>query len=115
MRLLLALAPLTLAAAAAAQPLDCRFAAACIEAGLCTEIDRSARLLPGDGDAAVLEMEAGRLAGTVAPFGALRLFDGGNAELRLLLGIAEDGTARLMAMEAAPPAVAIWIGTCEEI
>ena len=124
MRPLLALAflPFT-AGAVAALPLDCRFTAACVEAGLCTDIDRTARLLPAapqvsgatPEDGALLEMEGARIAGRVSTLGPLRLFEGGTDDTRLILGIAADGAARLMAMEAAPLAVASWFGHCEEV
>ena len=99
---------------AAAMPLDCRFTAACIEAGLCTEIDRHARLAPDGPAAALLEMDGHTLAGSLAAQGPLHLFDSQSEGLRLLLGIAADGSARLMAMETDPLRVATYSGSCEE-
>lgn len=124
MHRLAALAFVPLAAGpAAALPLECRFTAACVEAGLCTDIYRGVRLLPAapqvsgatPEDGALLEMDGARVAGRVSVFGPLRLFEGGTDVTRLTLGIAADGAARLMAMEAAPLAVASWFGHCEEV
>ena len=116
--LALALLPLS-AGGAAALPLDCRFGAACIEAGLCTEIDRRAGLLPAapptPEGGALLELDGVAVAGRMGAQGSVRLFDGATEDTRLILGIAADGTARLMAMETAPLAVATWFGHCEEI
>ncbi len=110
------LAPTALSAGttAADRPLDCRFDAACIEAGLCTEVDRPARLSPDGAGGWVLELEGGSLPGVIEVEDGLRIFDGRAAGLRLILGIAADGSARLMAMETDPLAVATYSGHCEE-
>ena len=81
---------------------------------MCGETDRSARLDPAAPAGAALHLDTGTVAGALHGFGAGRLFEGAAGGLRLILGIDADGTARMMAMEADPLRVAVYLGSCED-
>ncbi len=93
----------------------CRFDVVCIEGSMCVDTDRDARLEARTPPAAVLHLETGSLGGDLRALGLTRLFDGAAEGLRLLLGIAADGRARLMAMETDPLRIAVYLGSCEEL